>query len=133
MIWIDEVVNATKERGECVARLKKEALYRENGSIPPTACIEWVAQAFAYVRSCNLVEEGLATAPKAHETLLVGVKNAKFMFDVGDAEVDQADEVRVVVDGFREFGPIIMVHGEVRLPSGRTLMQGNLRVYHGFA
>jgi hypothetical protein len=133
MVWIDEVLNASKERGECVLYPKKDALYRENGHIVPIACIEWVAQAFAYVRTCYLIDGGYDAKPKSHEALLVGVKNAKFMFDEGDPEVDQAGELRVVVDQFREFGPIIMVRGEVRLPSGRTLMKGNLRVYHGFA
>lgn len=133
MVWIDEVVNASKERGECLVRCKQEALYRHNGHIPPVSCIEFVAQAFAFVRSCYLIEGGYASKAEAHEALLVGVKNAKFLFEEGDAEVDQATELHVIVDQFREFGPIIMVRGEVRLASGRTLMKGNLRVYHGFA
>jgi predicted hotdog family 3-hydroxylacyl-ACP dehydratase len=132
MVWIDEVLAASSEQGECAVHLKPDALYRENGQISPTACIEWVAQAFAYVRSCYLTEADRQGQPKSHEALLVGVKNAKFMFEIGDAEVETAEELRVTVDRFREFGPIIMVHGEVRLPSGRLLMHGNLRVYHGF-
>lgn len=133
MIWIDEVLSASTEKGECVTYLKPDGIYREDSHITPTSCIEWVAQAFAYVRTCYLLETNEEAAkPKLHEALLVGIKNAKFLFEVGDAEVDSAKELYVTVDHFRAFGPIIMVRGEVRLSSGRVLMQGNIRVYHGF-
>jgi predicted hotdog family 3-hydroxylacyl-ACP dehydratase len=132
MVWVDEVLRANEEGGECRVSVRPDSLYWEGDHIHPTACIEWVAQSFAYVRSCNLMEAGRQGQPKAHETLLVGIKNAEFMFEVGDWEVDHASEIFIKVDRFREFGPIIMVRGEVRLPSGRVLMTGSLRVYHGF-
>lgn len=134
MIWIDEVVSATPERGECRVFLKENALYRENGLVQPTSCVEWVAQAFAFVRSAYLIEAGgQGENQKPHEALLAGIKNAKFMFKAGDPEVEAAGEVLVTVGNFREFGPIIMVQGEVRLPNGRVLMTGSLRLYHGFS
>jgi len=134
MIWIDEVVSASSERGECRVFLKPDALYREDGHVLPTSCVEWVAQTFAFVRSAYLIEAGQqGKDQKPHEALLVGIRNAKFMFEIGDPEVDNAEEVLIIVDHFREFGPIIMVQGEVRLASGRVLMQGSLRLYHGFS
>lgn len=133
MLWIDEVVSASSERGECRVIPKADALYREGGRILPTSCVEWVAQAFAFIRSCYLIEAGFHGQEKAHQALLVGIKNAKFKFEAGDPEVEQAKEILVTVDHFREFGPIIMVHGEVRLPSGRILMEGSLRLYHEFS
>lgn len=132
MIWIDEVLSASPERGECRVFLKDDGLYRENGDILPTSCIEFVAQAFAFIRSAYLIEAGhQGKDQKPHEALLVGIRNAKFMFEIGDPEVNAAEELLIRVDGFRAFGPVIMVQGEVRLPSGRILMQGSLRLYHG--
>ena len=65
---------------------------------------------------------------------MVGINvNADLMIDGDDQEFQSATELRVAITGYREFGPIIMVDGEVRLTSGRVVMRANLRVYHGIA
>lgn len=131
MVWIDEVLSATSEGGECRVLTNPNALYFKNGRIEPLSCIEWIAQCFAFVRSALLIEAGLRDTHKAAEAFLVGIRNADLLIDPDDAEFQTAKELRVHVSRFREFGPIIMVDGEVRLLSGRVVMQANLRVYHG--
>ncbi len=131
MVWIDEVLSATQEKGECRIVLKKNALYWSEDGLSASSCIEWVAQGFAYVRSAYLIELDLGETSKAREAMLVGIRNAEFSFDPLDPEIHSAQELRVFVHNFREFGPIISLSGEVRLLNGRLLMKSDLRVYHG--
>lgn len=131
MVWIDEVLSASPERGECRIVLKKDALYWSDDRFSATSCIEWVAQGFAFVRSAYLIEQGVGESSKALEAMLVGIRNAQFSFDPAEPDVQTAKELRVFVHNFREFGPIISLSGEVRLLNGRVLMKSDLRVYHG--
>jgi predicted hotdog family 3-hydroxylacyl-ACP dehydratase len=130
MVWIDDVLSAGQSDGECRVRIDREALYMGGDRINPLSCVEWIAQGFAYVRAAFLAGEGRPEDARTREAFLVGLRNVEFFFKPEDEEVAEAGELRIRVQGFREYGPITLIDGEVRLPSGRVLMRGNLRVYH---
>jgi predicted hotdog family 3-hydroxylacyl-ACP dehydratase len=129
MVWIDEVLSATKTEGVSRIYLDHKALYWKNGDYLSTACIEWVAQSFAYVRSAYAVTIGCEQEWKATNAFLVGIRNAKFFFESHDEELNQAKHLDVFVEKFRQMGPIIKFDGGVRLPSSRVLMKGSLSIY----
>ena len=132
MVWVDKVLEVSGTHGECLVVLKKDALYMDGEDIRPAAFIEWVAQSFAYVRSAHFEQSGDVKRARVSEAFLVGIKDAEILFKKGEAEVRQAKSLRIVVDQFRELGPISMVRGQVFLESGRCLMRGNLRVYQKY-
>jgi predicted hotdog family 3-hydroxylacyl-ACP dehydratase len=133
MIWVDEVLAASAEDGECQIVLKQNALYMDGDKIKSGAFIEWIAQAFAYTRSAHFLAVGDIFRSKIREGFLVGIRNAKILFEEDDSELMNAKSLYVFVDGFRTFGPIVSLNGEVRTESGRVLMSGSLRIYQQYS
>ena len=48
MVWVDDILSASDSGGECLIRVRRDALYCVNGRIEPMNCIEWIAQTFAF-------------------------------------------------------------------------------------
>jgi predicted hotdog family 3-hydroxylacyl-ACP dehydratase len=128
MVWVDEVLSASASEGECRVKIDPSALYMSEGAIHPMSCVEWIAQGFAYVRAAYFMEIGYGEQGRALEAYLVAVRDAEFMFEPDDLR--EIQELIVRVHSFREFGTLIMLTGEVKLPSGRVLMRAGLRVFH---
>lgn len=128
MVWVDQVVSATRDDGECRVQLKKDALYFEDGTLLLGAGIEWIAQTYAYSRTAYFADQNLPQ-PDVELAFLVAIRKAQFLVKPDDPELVSAKDLLVRVNQFRSMGPLTMFDGEVFLPSGRTMMKAHLRVY----
>jgi len=128
MVWVDEVVSADRDHGECRVRLKADALYFDQNTLLVGAGIEWIAQTYAYSRTAYFADQNLPQ-PDVQQAFLVAVRKAQILVQPTDPELLGAESLLVRVNQFRTMGPLTMFDGEVFLPSGRTMMKAHLRVY----
>jgi predicted hotdog family 3-hydroxylacyl-ACP dehydratase len=123
MVWIDDVVSASKDGGECRVKVKSAALYMSEGKPRPSSYIEFIAQAFGFTsarfaRSCG---ESVLTPKKA---FLVSVTRCELF-----SKVTSPKEVRVLISNVKPVGPIILFDGEVRDENESLLCKASLKVY----
>lgn len=109
MIWIDEVVEGSKDGGICRVRLQQDRLYcDESGTILKNAPIEWIAQAFGYSRAVFELQNNPDIKEPAR-TFLVGIRTF-FLKPIPVEEVSLLIETKL----FRELPPLALVDGWVR-------------------
>ncbi|NJL25529.1 MAG: hypothetical protein HC902_10395 [Calothrix sp. SM1_5_4] len=49
MVWIDEVTDYSASGGECLVRVKQNALYMGPQGLRASSCLELMAQAYAFL------------------------------------------------------------------------------------
>ena len=81
MVWIDEVLSADGVQGECLVRLRADALYMgPGGVIRPSSMIEWIAQGYAFVRAAQTKLHLISADIKPKRAFLVAITNARFEY-----------------------------------------------------
>ena len=118
MVWVDEVLSLRPTEngiaGECLVRLHADALYRmPDGSIRPSAIIEWIAQSYGYVKACQF-KTGAFGEAKMKRAYLVGVTQCEAHVALLATET----ELVVFVEEVRELPPASIVQGKVASRDG---------------
>lgn len=130
MVWIDEVISVTATEGECRAQLKKDGLYMHFGILPLSSLIEFVAQAYAYVR-CVQAQQGLGSkSEKPKRAFLVGTGQTDFFIKESDSRIAIGQELRFHVSEIREILPFVMFTGKVLAPDGFVIMSTKIKLFH---
>lgn len=130
MVWMDEVISVTAIDGECRALLKKEGLYMTSGVLRLSSLIEFVAQAYAYVR-CVQAQQGLGSkSEKPKRAYLVGTGPTDFFVKEGDSRIACDQELRFHVSEIREILPFVMFTGKVLTPDGFVIMSTKIKLFH---
>jgi hypothetical protein len=124
MIWIDDVEEgASSAEGICQIILSNEALYMSQNGFHQFAPVEWIAQAYGYMRGYVQLRDKQPDA---------GLKTA-FMVGVRDYWVTDKRPstglLRVKVTTVKEMSPLVLVRGEITSEGGVLLASGQLKLY----
>lgn len=132
LVWVDEVVGVTESGGECLVRLDPTARYMgANGAIRPSSFIEWMAQAYAYVRAAQQVAGVRPTASAAPKRAYL-VSIASFTYQRDEVERGRGaaiGELKARVEEGRTIGPITLVDGVVTDNAGKVWARAKLKVF----
>jgi predicted hotdog family 3-hydroxylacyl-ACP dehydratase len=129
MVWIDQVIQATKNSGECSLRIKSEGYYQSEAGVRQSSLIEWVAQSYGYV---SAVQVGLGLRQvnqQPKQVFLAGLRDAQFFCRTDEDELRPGKLVKIRVENSREIGPLTLFDGSVISESGKTLFKVNLKVF----
>ena len=134
MVWVNEVLWATADEGECRVRLDAKAHYFSESGLRLSTLIEWVAQAYGYVQASRALIRNSAGGGNTHrpsKAYLVGLRDTEFF--AGPTQIrhqlQPGEEASVIVRRVRELGPVSLVDGEVRRPTGERLLKASLKLY----
>jgi predicted hotdog family 3-hydroxylacyl-ACP dehydratase len=127
MVWVNEVLETKKgERGlvgTCLVDLRiKSHFHRADGTVRPSAIIEWIAQGYGYAKACQRKKEGFGLTGFGR-ALLMAISNC----EVSLGEIEKQDAVIVHVTEVREMHPVYMVDGKVTNLSGDRVF-GSARI-----
>jgi len=123
MVWIDEVLEASATAGKAAVQVKADAAYRDSRGNRPSAAIEWMAQAFGFVQAAHRAQT--ANTMPVKRAFLASVSDFRSEADLTFA----TGILTVTVDGFREFGPLVLFRGVVHDAKGHKLAEGRLKVF----
>ena len=130
MVWIDEVVTASAAEGVCRVVLRSDALYmRANGVVRPSSMIEWIAQAYAFVRAAQSKLHLISVDLKPKRAFLVAVTNARFEYLTKPEQLTGVKVLHVRVRNERDFGPLSLVDGCVLTEAGEVLATAKIKVF----
>lgn len=126
MVWIDEVVDLTETKGFCRVVVDKNKHYcDENGSIRPSALIEWMAQAYAF---SGVLRESLK--PGGKQTLKKAFLAGFSKFELLDNKALQSEkEFLVEVEKTHDFAPITLISAKVLTQRGDCVASAALKLY----
>lgn len=125
MVWVNEVLWASDEEGECRVRLESDAHYFSETGLRASALVEWVAQAYGYVQASRALAGGDSRRPS--KAYLVGMRDIEIA--PAARHVKPGEEISVIVRRVRELGPVSLIDGEVRRATGERLVKASLKLY----
>jgi predicted hotdog family 3-hydroxylacyl-ACP dehydratase len=125
MVWVDEVLSVTADGGECIVRLKPEALYNSSTGIRQSSALEFVAQSFGYIRAAQYVQGLFPKVALPKQVFLVGIRNATFFHQEKKATLF----VRVKIKGIRPMAMLTLFEGVVENEDDLKLFEANVKVY----
>ena len=125
-LWIDEVLSVEAQRGVCGVRFDPQARYFENGQLTETCFIEWMAQAYGFVRVVQGKAGLLAEAIHAQDAFLVSVKH--FTVIERPTELQAGDLFEISIRESHHIGPITMIEGQVHW-HGSLVASAQLKVF----
>lgn len=121
-LWIDEVLWAKPDEGECRVYLKKDSRFYQDGRLRSVCFIEWIAQAFGFV---SAAQEQKA----AQKAFLVAIKDAVYNPELINPESEQWKSLRVHVKKTYQMGPIGIIEGRVLKEDGSELAKAQLKLF----
>ncbi|MGE4133650.1 MAG: hypothetical protein AB7F86_18580 [Bdellovibrionales bacterium] len=127
MVWIDEIVAVEADSGECRVRMSEDRHFWGRQGLRPSACLEFIAQAYGF---CS-VAYGLAQRPDKpplKRAFLAAFKDVDFASDAAFDKVVSGEDLRVLIGGVRQIGPITMFSGRV-LHKETELCHGQMKVF----
>lgn len=127
-VWIDEVTDATLEGGACAVTLREEAPYFGPEGLRRSSFLEFMAQAFGYLRAAQSAAGLLPGRPAPTKAFLVSIQDAVFE-ESENLRPAPGARLTVEVAGAREIGAITLFAATVRNASGAALVRGRLKVY----
>lgn len=107
MVWIDYVLSASEEGGECLVVCDKTKHYFSDSGVRQSAFIEWMAQGYGFV--CAQYAVQISKQQTLEKAFLVGVDKMTFV----DKAIRSGDQIIVSVKKQRMIGPISYVEGKV--------------------
>jgi hypothetical protein len=127
MLWVDEVIEAQCGEsglvGICKVYLRRERSFMAaNGSVRPSAVVEWIAQGYGFVKASHRRREGFGLSGFGR-AFLVSIGNC----EVNLAGIEHSDAVLVHVKEVREMHPAYIVDGRVTSLDG-SLVLGSARL-----
>lgn len=114
MVWIDRVVEAGMNDkgifGACKVVVEEGQLFlTEGGQIRGTSAVEFVAQAYGFVRACYQRENDIPYIAK--RTFLTGIRSCQAQF--GDRKFSEGEELHIEIQTARELHPLFFIRGQV--------------------
>ncbi len=131
MVWIDAVTEYGATAGECVVRVKKDALYMDPDGLRPSACIEFIAQAYGYMSIAYRIYESQPNAKPLKRAFLASIKDARTCSPERLHDVREGDELKVKISGVRMLGPITLFNGQV-IRGDELLCTAQMKVFSEF-
>ena len=131
MVWIDEVTDYGPTGGECLVRVKKDALYMDPEGLRASACVEFIAQAYGYQSISWRVYEAQPNAKPLKRAFVAAIKDAQTCDPQVLTTIKPGDELRVKISGVRSLGPITMFNGEV-MRGREVLATASMKVFCEF-
>lgn len=131
MVWIDEVAAYGATDGECVVRVKKDALYMDPDGLRSSACIEFIAQAYGYMSIAFRIYENHPNAKPLKRAFLAAIKDAQTCAPEILRTIQDGDRLNIRISGVRALGPITMFNGEV-LRGTQSLATAQMKVFSEF-
>ncbi len=128
MVWIDQVLRASATDGECLIQVKKNAMYMERGALRPSACIEFIAQAYGYMSIAYRLGINDPNAKPLKRAFLAAIKDAQLPSANNARLVLPGDELTVRISGIRHLGPIASFQGQV-IHKNQLMASGGMKVY----
>ena len=129
MLWITQVNWVDPEAGECLVQLDPEAHYMNGETIRRTSAIEWIAQAYGFIRACqNRIvhsEEEIRNISKAY---LISIHEMEYSDNFNLLLRDVASLI-VRVKRLRELNPIHIIHGEIITLQDEKVASGKVKVF----
>lgn len=123
MLWVDYIVSAREDGGECLIKLDKSKHYFSENGLRQTAYIEWMAQGFGFVSAMYHSQNNHQSIEKA---FLVAIEKMSF----SEIMPVEGDEVMVEVKHIRTVGPLSYVEGRVYLKEkDLTYCRGLLKLF----
>lgn len=121
MIWVDQVRAFTETGGETTVLLKADAHYmRDDGSLRPSSCLEFVAQSYGFISICHREFSGNPVSRPPQRAFLASFNDAKFAGKDLFKDLKPGDELQIHLSGARAMGPIILFQG--RVSHGETVL-----------
>ena len=128
--WVSEVVSLSTgpegPGGVCRVRMSADSAFYGPGGIPrASSVVEWIAQAYGFVKACHHLNGAEGGAPTARA----------FLVGINDCEVDLtgvAAEASLLVEVFerRVLHPAYLLDGVVKSESGsREIGRARLKVF----
>lgn len=122
MVWIDEVLRADAQGGECRLVFRSAAPYAGSAGLRRSSLVELMAQAYAFSRAA--VAERDEPPRRAFLAAMTGIEFAR-----EPLTLTEGDTLTVAVRCLRELGSLSLIEGDVRNAEGRSLAKGQLKVY----
>jgi predicted hotdog family 3-hydroxylacyl-ACP dehydratase len=113
MVWIDEVLAFSEKSGECRLRLQADAHYLDAGHLRPSCCLEFIAQAYGFISVCHHIYILDPRSKPLSKAFLASIKDAVLPTAEVLETVGPGDEIRIVISGVRQMGPIVLFQGRV--------------------
>ena len=126
-IWVDQVNWVTENEGECQLTLRPEGHYLSTGGLRQTSLIEWIAQSYGFVRTCQMISQGpQGREKKPEKAYLVAIRDVEWAESVPQSN---SMTLRIHVRKTHQVGPIALVEGHVYGPEKTLLAKAQLRLY----
>jgi len=123
MVWIDSVTLYEEIRGTALLTLKADGLYMTDGFLRDSSSVELIAQAYAFCNAAFL-KYSKGTESRIERAFLAAIKD----FKSAGRKLPPGTELRIEVTKLRNFGPIVLIRGEVF--AGQDLVaSGELKVF----
>ena len=113
MVWVDKVLDWSRNHGEVLIEVKGDALYMSPEGLRPSSLLEFIAQAYGFCWICYTIyvldpgSNGMAQA------MVAGFKEAQFAPPSAMRKVRPGDTLRVKLSDMRRKGPITFLRGQV--------------------
>lgn len=125
MVWIDSILEFSATGGVGLTVIKDNAHYMTNNELRRTACIEFVAQTFAFTNAATMKQNNIAY--QNQRAFLAAIKD----FDIRAwPELPSGAVLRTEVKKERQFGPISIIVGQTFWKE-QLLASGELKVFAG--
>lgn len=114
MVWIDEVLSFSEKEGECRLRLKADGHYMDHETLRPTACLEFIAQAYGFISVCHHIHILDPQSKPLSKAFLASIKEAVLPTENILRQLKADDVLSITIDGVRQMGPIVLFDGRVK-------------------
>ena len=127
-VWIDEVTDATLEGGACAVTLREDAPYFGPDGLRRSSFLEFMAQAFGYLRAAQSAAGLLPGRPAPTKAFLVSIQDAVFT-ESANLLPPPGTRLAIELTGAREVGPITLFSAAVKSPGGDVIVRARLKVF----
>lgn len=136
LLWIDKVDWSNINEGVCSLLLNKEAHYFDFEKIRNSSFLEWMAQAYGFIRACSTLTKTKNTESKnLQKTFLAAVNHFEIEAHQWGAsklhakDLLQNKKIFIHMKTVKELAPLFSISGEIKNEDGCLLAKGNLKVY----
>ncbi len=127
LLWIDQVVWSQENEGVCSVILKKNAHYFDSQKVRASSFLEWMAQAYGFIRACSVLTQN-ETSQKLKKTYLAAVNDFE-IFEENEIHLVEDKKLSIHIKTVKDLSPLFSIAGEIRTEEGIVLAKGNLKVY----
>ena len=128
MVWVDQVLQYGAVSGECLVKVKDDALYMSEDGMRASACVEFIAQSYGFMSIAYRVFESNPDAKPLKRAFLASINDAVFAPHETMAKVRGGDQLVVKLSKVRIRGQITVFHGLV-LKGEEVLCDADMKVF----